>query len=70
MESSFWQADISRVWRLTFAQVLWTVDQRFRNGSTTFLKRLGVAMVSPFFSLYRAFRWVALSPLTPMSLGL
>lgn len=36
----------------------------------SFYKGSVFQLVSPFFSLYRALRWFALSPLIPMSLGL
>ena len=44
--------------------------ERLRNGSKTFLQKLGVSMVSPFFSLNQALRWLSLSPLILMSPGL
>jgi hypothetical protein len=45
-------------------------DKRFRNGSKTFLKRLGVSNDFSVFSIYQALRRVSLSPLILRSLGL
>lgn len=35
-----------------------SLDNSILNGNKTFLKRLGVSEVSPFFSMYLALRWV------------
>jgi hypothetical protein len=48
-ESLFGLADFSNPCELNFLQVLWAGDQRFRNGSKTFLKRLGVSNGFPVF---------------------